>query len=124
MVIDTDGPGLLWVPVSVWHVCWTGTKPTRRVHDKGGATTPCAVLLSPFLESIDIVATEQYENDSQGQLLWVEGWWQWQQIKGVPAQCTKHEVVGSQPHTPPASFQCTLVAGEDTGRSMQDKHGF
>ena len=48
------------------------------------------------------------------------GWWQGQQTKGVLARCTELELVGSQPHIPSASFPCTLVAGEDTGRSMQD----
>lgn len=40
-------------------VCWTGTEPTHGVHKKGGATTPCAFLLSLFLEIIDVAANKQ-----------------------------------------------------------------
>lgn len=29
------------------------------MREKGGATTPCAFLLSPFLETIEVVANEQ-----------------------------------------------------------------
>lgn len=77
---------------------WTGTEPARRVRERGGARTLCAFLLTPFLQTGDVVVTEQWENDSRGQLLGVEGWWQPQQIKGVLTCCS--ELVGSQSPIP------------------------